>query len=658
VTTESKKPDQQSGFRPDVEGLRAVAILLVILYHAHVPGFGGGYIGVDVFFALSGYLITGILAREFRERGRIDFWRFYARRVRRLLPAASLLVLFVLLAGRTLYAPGELWPLATQGVATSLYLSNVPFIVTATDYLAAGQEHSALLHMWSLAVEEQFYLLWPAAVAWALHLRARRGRLGLWPLVALAATSFVLSSWWTRTAPIWAFFAMPARVWEFALGAFAVLIPTSALEAGPRGRFIGWLALAAIVAGAMLFGTTTPFPGVAALIPVLGVACLVRATATAPDLGVGRWLGLASMQTIGRLSYSWYLWHWPLLVFARHRGWIVGAWGGVAVSAFALLLAQLTFVTLESPVRRSRVLTSRPAMAVGIGLAVSMALAGLALGVRQLCIAALDSPDFAEVKRATAATALQDRGCLLSYEATANNSACDFGVEATPTVVLFGDSHAAQWFVGLDAAAKQAGWRLRVRTKSECPSADVTFFSSKLRGNYDACTTWRRQTIAELAAQPGQVVVLTNSRGYLAADGSQEGVSLADWQAGIARTSAELVRTGQRVVVLRDSPRPGIHVPNCLASHDWPWWPAGDSCDVPRAQALDPAIWRAEQAGIAGLTQANTLDLSDEICPGDPCPARAGKTLRYTDSNHLAPPFVATLAPSLRAGLALQITSH
>ncbi len=647
MATEAQQRDKQSDFRPDIEGLRAVAILLVILYHAHVPGVAGGYIGVDVFFALSGYLITGILAREFQTKGRIDFWRFYARRVRRLLPAASLVVLVVLLLGRTLYAPGELWPLATQSAATSLYLSNIPFILSATDYLALGQEHSPLLHTWSLAVEEQFYLIWPAAVALALRLAAGRRWLGLWPLGVLTVASLVLSTVWTRTEPIWAFFAMPARVWEFAFGAFAALLPLTALEARFSGA-IGWLALGGICVGASVFASTTPFPGSAALVPVLGVALLVRATATAPSAGVGQLLGLASMQTLGRLSYSWYLWHWPLLVFARHRGWVGGAWSGLAVCGLALALAQLTFVLVESPVRQARTLVARPAVAVLAGILLSAGVAGVALGVRQLCVNTLESAPFAPLHRATEPTHLQTRGCQLGYAETANRTACDFGpADAAQTIVLFGDSHAAQWFAGLEVVAAQAGWRLRVRVKSECPSVDTAVFSTKLRREYTECATWRRLTIAELTQQPGQLIVLANSRGYLAPDG----VTLADWQAGLAHTARQVAQAGQHVVILRDSPRPGLDVPNCLASRTWPWLPATQPCDVPRATALSDAVWHAETAAVAGLAHVRVLDLTPHICPGDPCPAMAGATLIYADSNHLTADFAAGLAPELRAGL-------
>ena len=645
MATQPRHGDQQPGFRPDVEGLRAVAILLVILYHAHVPGFAGGYIGVDVFFALSGYLITGIWAREFAANGRIDFWRFYARRVRRLLPAASLVVLVVLLLGRTLYAPGELWPLASQAVATSLYLSNLPFIRNATDYLAAGPEHSALLHTWSLAVEEQFYLIWPAAVALALRQSTRLGRKGLWPLAILAAASLALSLWWTQREPIWAFFAMPTRVWEFALGAFAALLPLTALERGPLARLLGWLALAALLLGALLFDATTPFPGLAALVPVLGVAVLVRATTQAPTAGVGRLLALAPMQWLGRLSYSWYLWHWPLLVFARHRGWVTDAWGGPLTCALALALAQVTFVLLESPVRHAKTLATRPARAVLVGLTLSAAVAGLAIGVRYACRAAMLSPALAEELRAAEPTALQARGCLLDYAATANLPACDFAAESTQTVVLFGDSHAAQWFAALDGAAQRTGWRLRVRAKSECPSVAGEFVSSKLRRSYRACAAWQRQTVAELAQQPGQLVVLANSRGYLAT------IPTAQWQAGLAQTARALTQAGLRVVVLRDSPRPGLDVPNCLSAQRWPWLPATQSCDVPRARAVDDAVWQAERTAVAGMPHVTTLDLTDDICPGDPCPALAGKTLRYADANHLASPFVARLAPRFQAAL-------
>ncbi|HMJ81180.1 MAG TPA: acyltransferase family protein, partial [Candidatus Dormibacteraeota bacterium] len=302
-----------AAFRPDLEGLRGLAVLLVLLFHADVPGLGGGFVGVDVFFVLSGFLITGLLLREREGSGRIDLGAFYARRARRILPAAAVVIVATLAACWVILAPLDLPRVAGDAAAAALSVGNIRFAAGAMDYFAADNAPSPLLHYWSLGVEEQFYLLWPVLLIVATRLP--RPRLGAaLALLAVVAASYAAAWYLTDQAEPWAFYSLPTRAWQLALG--GLLAVTVAWQARLPARLVvvaGWLGLTCIlVAAVTLDATITPYPGLAALLPTLGTVALILA-------GTQRWspamvLAERPMRWLGRISYSLYLVHWPVLV--------------------------------------------------------------------------------------------------------------------------------------------------------------------------------------------------------------------------------------------------------------------------------------------------------------------------------------------------------
>ena len=317
--TRDEKPAERDGFRPDLEGLRAIAVVLVLLYHAGVPGVSGGYVGVDVFFVLSGFLITGLLIRELDATGTISLAAFYARRARRLLPAVALLILVTVVASVALLSPLRAGDVAQDGIAAALYVSNLRFAFQATDYLQSELAPSPLLHLWSLGVEEQFYLFWPALLLIVTRGvpgvgSARVRRIGSLAAV-VAAGSFALSLWLTSANEPWAFFSLPARAWELGIGAILAvgaarlaMLPTAAAGAA------GWLGLGMIAGAGLIIDTNTPFPGFAALLPTFGCALAMLPGMAGQTSLSTRLLGWRPARFLGRISYSLYLWHWPLLV--------------------------------------------------------------------------------------------------------------------------------------------------------------------------------------------------------------------------------------------------------------------------------------------------------------------------------------------------------
>lgn len=638
-------------YRPDIEGLRGVAILLVVAFHCGVPGVRGGFIGVDVFFVLSGYLITGLLCAEATRTGGIDLPAFYARRVRRLLPASTLMLLATLGGALLLLAPQELDTAARAGRATALYLANVYFASNAADYFGAGVRGNPLLHMWSLAVEEQFYLVWPAGLAWLWRWRARRsvivGALGV-----ITAASLLTSVVLTPRDGIQAFYGLPSRAWEFGLGALAGLLGPGSRSARSRAwGLAGAAGLAAVAAAAYGLRATDAFPGWIALWPVLGTAAVLIAGRAAPGTGVARWLGAPPLVGLGTLSYSWYLWHWPFLVLgaALVPGLTVAANGALALAALAV--AALSYHGVEAPVRHLPALAGRRAPSLYLGLALTALAMVASLAVLHLARRHAAAPEFAPIIAATADIATLPRERCVSLGASAQLKTCTFGdPQGRTRVVLFGDSHAIQWFDALDSIARARHWRLTTLVKSGCPAADLAV-NGAAAGGARGCVEWRRQAVAALGAEPPDLIVLGSSTGFVAADepAQRDGATPAEWGAATRRTLEALARTGARVLLLRDTPRPPFNVPTCLARLEGRPQSWHGTCDFPAAQAFNAAALAAESAAAQGLGAVSFIDLGDRLCPDGRCAARAEGVILYRDDNHLTGRGAALYAPALGA---------
>jgi peptidoglycan/LPS O-acetylase OafA/YrhL len=670
-------PHAPPGFRPDIEGLRAVAVLLVVLGHVGVPLVRGGYVGVDVFFVISGFLITSLLLREVERTGRISVPRFYARRAVRLLPAAAVVLVTTLVAARIWLPVVRLGDLARDALAAAGYVANLRFAVTGTDYLSADLPPSPFQHFWSLAVEEQFYLLWPLLIlAGARFCRTRRPLAVL--LSVLVLGSFALSVTETvRSAP-WAYFGPHTRAWELGAGALLALAGRRlALLPLLTRAVLGWIGLAAVLLAAVRYGDATAYPGWRAALPVAGAAALLAARGA----GVGRLLRLAPMQALGRLSYGWYLWHWPVLLIGPAALGLHGTTGQrLVLAAGALVLAAATYRCVELPLRPLR---ERAGLGLLLGAALSAAVAAVAVtllllphavavsGRRADLRAALDAtPDpAATLARAISAAArirtlpvnltptlpaaardrprVWDDGCHVDVPVTIAPAGCVFGDPASPTtVVLYGDSHAAQWFPAMDRIARQRHWKLIEMSKSSCSAADLVLWHDTLKRAYTECTAFHRSALARIAQLKPALVVIGSSFNYRPA--TPEADPAAQWTAAWDRTFTQLGAGGTRIAAIADTPYMSGSVPQCLAA------PANEkhigNCTRSLGSVLRGPDQRRAFLAYAGSGRATIINPITWFCT-EQCPAVVGNVLVYRDSNHMTTTYSAALAPLLGASL-------
>lgn len=637
------------GFRPDIQGLRAIAVLAVVLYHAHLPGLTGGFVGVDIFFVISGYLICGLLARELTATGRIDLPGFWLKRARRLLPNAALTLLAVLI-GTALLQPGyQFLPVSRGVMAAALSFANLHFAARDVDYFADDAHPSPVLHFWSLSVEEQFYIAWPLMLAlMALLFRRTAAKNAIWLLAFVWVTSFIAAMIAVRFSMPMAFYHCELRAWQLATGGLLAALAPRLATVPVRWRVAaGWLGVAGMTAAMLTFNDTIAYPGFWSLIPTLSAAGVLgapRGKGSPSSL-----LALAPLRWIGDRSYSLYLWHWPALVLlpSMMPGSELAVPSALAVAA---VVAAATYQWVEAPIRDMRLeLSPRwPGFAVAVA-SVAVVLMGTHL---------LAKPVWHRDKVLTALekavkTASADKGenaksrCSRKFE-DSDQPLCAFGdVGASRTAVLLGDSHASQWFEAIDKVAKANGWRLLAWTKSACPISEVSIWYKRLRSRYWACETWRDGVLARLtgAERPQKVFLASSlsSANYVldpvggAVLAKDEGAIA--WRDGLTATILKLKAAAVEPIVIADTPQAGPQFADCLATGK------GTACDRRRSDAFPAYRPDIEASRLAG---AALIDLSDRLCGPKTCSAMRDGLVVYRDPSHLAPHFALGLADAFQ----------
>jgi peptidoglycan/LPS O-acetylase OafA/YrhL len=598
-----------------VDGLRAVAILPVLLFHAGVSTFSGGYVGVDVFFVISGYLITGIIAREI-DQGRFSILAFYERRARRILPALLAVIAFVLLGASLLYLPGDFESVPKSALAATFFVSNVTFFLE-TGYFQGGAETKPLLHTWSLAIEEQFYIGFPILLMLlARYLPSWRTAV----VAVIALFSFALAVATQTDGSGFAFYLLPPRAWELFAGSLVALgvIPTVRSRAVREG--IAWGGLALIAYAVLTFDKSTVFPGVNALFPVIGAATLIHC---APGTSVGRLLGWKPMVGIGLISYSLYLWHWPLIVFASYAtdAKLTG-WASLAVILASLVIATLSWRFVEEPFRRRERFSRRSIFAMsGVSMGAVCAVAAVMVGAGGW--PGRFSPEVVRMAQAQHDVSPYRDRCHDS-DADAGRPPCVLGADVPPSALLWGDSHGVELAFALSRMKAVADRSLLQRTQSSCPPVL----------GYDPpedprCARVNRQVFEEIRAQPRLQTI------YLAAFWGSGRYDSPEFGAQLEQTIRHLLEQGRRVVLIGPIPSHWSHVPRRLAR----FAQSGRLEQAARTPRSTAGLNEMRLRKIAARWKARGVayvDAAAALCEGQFCSTVNQGAPLYFDSHHLS----------------------
>ncbi len=678
-------------FRGDVEGLRAVAVGLVLLDHA-VGWPSGGFIGVDVFFVISGFLITGLLLRERERTGRISFRAFYVRRARRLLPAAVATLAATPLVAWLLFLGGRFQQTLEEAAWALLFGANVHFAQLGTDYFQQTAAPSPVQHFWSLAVEEQFYLVWPvlvllvAGTAAGRSLRTGRVLLAV-AVLAVVVASFLWSVHASATSPTTAYFSTFTRAWELGAGALVAVTLTGLRRLpAPLRAALAWAGLAGVLVSAAVITSADPFPGHVAALPVLSTVLLVAFGDARGGPGV-RWaLGSAPARFLGRISYSLYLWHWPVVVFTAA---VLGSGAPAAVVAIALslVLATVSWAAIEQPVlhsgwllpggrppgplheaaavrHRGRVVAAAVAAALVVGAAGTALVSppgrldAQAVAVAEAALRAADEEDPLTREIAASASLLAwpedlqpsldelpgyleqqwSGGCFDVGEW--NVDRCVFGAADAPRrAVLLGDSVAGAWLPGLRSAMEPQGWSIQTLTMGQCPNVDApTLYQGR---PYTECADHRAWALDLIDRTRPDLVVLSHTYDTELADPTADKARV--WRDGLTAVVERIQRSGARVVVLT-APPAGSDLQTCATTVSTP----ADCVAAPPRRFLQQVAIEEDVARTTGVVH---VDPERWFCADDRCPAVVGTTPVHADGLHMTAEYAERIAAELGAAV-------
>jgi peptidoglycan/LPS O-acetylase OafA/YrhL len=695
--------------RRDIQGLRGIAVLLVVLAHAGVPGMAGGYLGVDVFFVLSGYLITSILLHETTTRGSLSLSTFYAKRARRILPAATLVLVTTAVVVTWLLPYVRADSVLTDVVWAALFGANIHFGRQSTDYFAEDSPVSPVQHFWSLAVEEQFYVVWPALLAILLVLGTRGAvisvvrnrvpllRAALWVLVAV---SLYWSVRQTAADPDGAYFSTATRFWELGAGALLALAGRSLPFLTVRARrLLGWGGLALVATGVVVLDEQSAVPGHVMLLPVVGtVGLLAAGVGSKPLPWSNRFLTTPPLRWLGDLSYGFYLWHWPFLV-------VPAAWAereldlgtNLLLLLAALLLTWVTYHLVENPIRRARRLEARPRRALLLWpaalLCVLLAHTGsmawidreqaaaveasesvdlTELPVQERVVrtgdevhdavadavdrAALDAPQVSPLAQ-DLTEVINDRyqrdGSCVATEEQSEHELCPIGDEdADLTMVLIGDSHAQMWLSAMDVIAERAGYRLVPLIKLGCTPYDVVAWSYSRGEVFTECNDYRAWAYDQLEELDPDVVVAGSASYLRAVDPADDTLLSPEDSAPVLRDGTRsAVERWQRIAadvrLLGDVPKLPVAASECLSDTE------NTSADC--TFDLSTTTVDGNQIVAAGAKQADVpfIDVLDMFCLEGQCPAVVGDIVVYADDDHITATYASWVADELERRLDL-----
>lgn len=664
-------------FKPEIQGLRAIAVLIVVIYHISPTLLPGGYVGVDVFFVISGYLITSHLLREAERNNVISLTSFYAKRIRRLLPAATSVLIVTAIFSPLL--PAYQWQMLTKEIiASALYLQNWLLAQEAIDYLAAGNHPSPLQHFWSLAIEEQYYIVWPVLIVFSTfitrkhHISSKQIFTGL--LLTIGCLSLLHSYFLTLANPPIAYFSTATRAWELALGGGLALIPWRGINESFKKLFSA-IGVFLILTASYYYSDGTRFPGLTALAPTLGAAFVIMGGTSSSQFAISTLLNAKPFQYIGDISYSLYLWHWPLIIFYKTVfGFNIGGMEGLLLCSLSLCAAHLSKQFIEDPFLKRKLTNSRETAFLGIILIMlSLGSAFYVYLNSQTALSTSDSSTSDIQRKAMQAKndipIVYELGCHAD-QATTKALSCQFGDDQSDfRIALIGDSHAAQWIPTLQEIVDKHGWQLHSFTKSGCPVSLTPVMIGKRETHYLECDTWKENLIESLFKLNPNLIILSQTRNYTTLSQSTQDASdtIMQWLGighasrntrqehyqqlgyGLTSTIKRLETLGADMVAIADTPMLKLDVPTCLSLIE----DETHECD----SDYDHAELAQDPLRHASSTSSNMalIDMNNYICNQENCPAMLGEQIIWRDNNHITASFARTLSADFEKALFLNL---
>lgn len=626
-------------YRTDIDGLRAVAVGGVVLFHAFPTLLTGGFIGVDVFFVLSGFLITAII-RSDAEAGTFSIAGFYERRFRRILPALLAMVAATSLAAIVILPPSELRNYGKSLAGVGLFVSNIVFW-NDSGYFDTASADKPLLHTWSLAVEEQFYIVWPIVAALLVRLGRRRLLAGfVWATVMLSLLAAIAA---VRYSPSQAFYLLPYRAWELGMGALLATGAVPPLRQQWAREGASWAGLALIVVPMLAYTEATPFPGLAALPPCLGALLILHAGQGA-ETRVGRMLSWRPMLFVGLVSYSFYLWHWPLLVLPRialNRP-LTAVEAAVAV-AVALGLAALSLRYVEKPFRgRGTIALSRRSVLTA-SLVACIGLIGIGAGLfATRGFQAFAASEIVAAERAVGSinplrkTCHNDEGTDVLGPVGRCMGGAPLRSNGGYQVLLWGDSHADHLAAGFDRLGREQGFAFRQASVSGCDTLAILDTDDRRK----ACADFHRKALAEAARQPGLRAIVISSRWSKSLPGR---AAILKSKPGAIRQMHDKLTQMVQLIRAQIGPRPAIILIGSTPEFDF--WPA--TClaraaksgmgrgQCTHAVAADRRWGPKADRVLTGIEGVTVILPRRSFCRGDRCQTVAGDKILYRDDDHL-----------------------
>jgi len=631
-------------FIADLQGVRAIAVIAVILSHAGYEWASGGYIGVDVFFVLSGYLITRLLIAEHRVSGRIFLVNFYARRLRRLLPALAVMVCFTTIVASLLLSTYEVRHQLASAPYAIAWLGNVYFALSNFDYFNELSSKDLFLHTWSLGVEEQFYLVWPFFLIFLFRNSGRSGS-GKFFFISMGVILFIsllLSIYLTAANQPLAFYMMPSRIWQFSAGGMVAV--AGVMNQGsmafvlkkflPSKRVLVLVGLLTLFFCVFFFHGGSHYPGLYAMVPTVATILFLLATLNQDEIN-DPILSNPLMIWLGDRSYSLYLWHWPVLTLGFSLGFYGNGIYEASLLMLTIIISMFSYSYVETPFWRGRFSIIKPYFSISYYLFFSLLIfIPLFFYIRSFPLedsSGLWRSDLPEIYR---------QGCDLDYSEF-KPKICKYGDDELPNkVVLLGDSIGAQWFSAVHLIFSDKSWQIHVITKSACGIVDAPYYNEKAGGRYHACEQWRKLALDYVAALSPDVVLIGSASGYELTE--------EEWEQGTLRMLDRLSGATRNIYVLPGTPRLGVDGPGCVSRHARGGTPVPKSCPSPLFDEKSERVRESLQRAVNRVGNAKLVRVDDLVCPDRDCRGvNKHGVVVFRDSQHLTDSFVRSVSDQL-----------